>query len=88
MFDVKNIKMTTTKINTFTWIALILLITLSYYFAEAHLQNAAFFIAIVSIIKFIAVGFQFMEAKKANIAWQFLLVLFVFIYLAFIFILY
>lgn len=72
--------MTNTKLNTITWTALIILISLSYFFAETSFQNAALLIALGSIVKFTAVGFQFMETKKANILWQILLLLFVLLY--------
>lgn len=72
--------MTTTKTNTIVWIALIILISLSYFFAEKGLENATLLIASASVIKFISVGFQFMEAKKANIIWQFLLSFFAIVY--------
>ena len=72
--------MTTTKTNTIVWIALIILISLSYFFAEKGLENATLLIASASVIKFISVGFQFTEAKKANIIWQFLLSFFAIVY--------
>jgi len=53
--------MTTTRTNTIVWIALIILISLSYFFAEKGLENATLLIASASVIKFISVGFQFME---------------------------
>jgi len=80
--------MTTSKINTIVWIALIILISLSYFFAEAGLKSAAIMIAIASIIKFISVSFQFMEAKKANRVWQILLAFFASSYFIAIFIFY
>lgn len=66
----------TTKTNTIVWIALIILISVSYFFAETDFGNAAIMISIASSIKFLSVSFQFMEAKKANRFWQVLLLIF------------
>ena len=65
-----------TKTNTIVWIALVILILISYFFSESGVKNAAIMISIASVIKFLSVGFQFMEAKKANKIWQMLLVFF------------
>lgn len=81
-------KMTTTKTNTILWIALIILISLSYFFAESGFKNAALLISVASIIKFLSVGFQFMEAKIANKTWQYLLMFFALVYFTAIFVFY
>ena len=62
--------MKTNKTNTILWLALILMITLSYFFSEKHIQNAAIFIGVASVIKFLSVGFQFMETKHAHNFWK------------------
>ena len=80
--------MTTTKTNTIVWIALIILISLSYFFSESGIKNAAYIISIASIIKFLSVSFQFMEAKKANRLWQLILASFTIIYLIAVFVFY
>ena len=81
-------KMTTTKTNTIVWIALIILISLSYFFSETGIKNAAIMISIFSVIKFLSVGFQFMEAKKANRLWQIILTFFAVVYFTAVFIFY
>ena len=80
--------MTTTKTNTIVWIALIILISLSYFFSETGIKNAAIMISIFSVIKFLSVGFQFMEAKKANRLWQIILTFFAVVYFTAVFIFY
>ncbi len=80
--------MTTTKTNTLVWAILIILISLSYFLAENGIKNLAILIALASIIKFIAVSFQFMEAKKANTIWQIILSFFATIYFIAIYVFY
>lgn len=56
----------------YTWLGLILLTLLSYFFSEnilSGIQLAAVIMGIV-VIKFIAIGFQFMELKNANTTWK------------------
>jgi len=73
--------MTEIKKNTIMWVALVLLIILNYIFAENGMQNAVYFIVIVSAVKFLGVVFQFVEAKHAHFVWKALSVVFVAIYL-------
>ena len=80
--------MTITKTNTILWLVLISLITLSYFFAESGLTNAVLLISVASIIKFIAVSFQFMEAKKANKFWKILLSFFAIFYFVAVYVFY
>ena len=70
---VKTVK---NKPKLITAIQLIILISVSYFFSDANYTNAVIFISIASIIKFISVSFQFMEAKKANNFWKFLMTIF------------
>ena len=80
--------MTTNKANTILWIALVILISLSYFFSEKHIQSAAVIIALVSIVKFLSVGYQFMETKHAHIFWNGLLVFFTLVYFIGVFVFY
>lgn len=65
--------MKTTQINLITWILLVILILSSYFFSETHFKYATLGIAILSLIKFFAVSFQFMETKNAHRIWQVLI---------------
>tara|TARA_R110002050_G_scaffold195593_2_gene330485 strand:+ start:25996 stop:26238 length:243 start_codon:yes stop_codon:yes gene_type:complete len=76
------------KKNTFTWVALVLLIILNTIFAENGMQHAVYFIVTVSSIKFLAVVYQFIEAKHAHAAWKALSILFVAVYVIGILVLY
>jgi len=73
--------MTEIKKNTVLFVVLAVLITLNYFFAENHLENAVYIIVIASSMKFIGVTFQFIEVKNAHVIWKLLSVLFVAIYL-------
>lgn len=59
-----------------TWLALIGLTILSAVFANMDLAYVAILILGLSLLKFIGVAFFFMELKKANAFWKFLLVAF------------
>lgn len=55
-----------------TYLGLVLLTLLSYFFSEnilTGIQLAALIMGIVAI-KFIAIGFQFMELNNANSSWK------------------
>ena len=69
------------KKNAIMLVVLVTLIILNYVFAENGMQNAVYFIVVVSAIKFIGVVFQFIEAKHAHSAWKGLSFVFVAIYL-------
>jgi len=74
--------------NTWMLIALIVLIVLNYFFAENQMENAVYFIVIVSAVKFLGVTFQFIETKHAHFFWKALSVVFVGIYLIGVLVLY
>lgn len=74
--------MKTTQLNFVTWLLLVILILTSYFFAETHFKYAAIGIAILSLIKFFAVSFQFMETKKAHRIWQMLISIIVLAFLS------
>lgn len=80
--------MTTSKLNFITWILLVILIILSYFFAETQFKYAAIVIGLLSLIKFYAVSFQFMETKEAHGIWKGFIIFIGFLYLSFIAFLY
>lgn len=80
--------MKTLQLNFVTWLLLVVLILSSYFFAETHFKYATIGIAILSLIKFFAVSFQFMETKNAHGIWKFLIAFIGFIFLSFIIFLY
>ena len=59
-----------------TYVFLILMIVLSYFFAEQSLGWTTIAISVLAIIKFLLVGFNFMEVKHANVIWKIVLLLF------------
>jgi len=76
------------KLNTITWIALVVLICISTLFSENGFDNAYLLIAGLSVIKFITVMFQFVEVKQAHIVWKIVSLLFVVVYFVGILVLY
>ncbi|NQX97621.1 MAG: hypothetical protein HRT73_07040 [Flavobacteriales bacterium] len=68
------------KLNTITWILLVLLICLSTIFSENGFENAYLLITGLAVIKFTAVMFEFVDVKHAHIAWKIVSVLFVVVY--------
>lgn len=69
------------KLNTFLLVFLIISITAIYFLAENGSTNSLFIIGGITAIKFLAVAFQFMETKKANLFWKILSVVFIIAYL-------
>ena len=68
------------KLNLGLWITLVVLIVISSLFAE---NKSAFIIptlVTISAIKFLGVGFQFMEVKHAHIFWKILLFIFTLVF--------
>lgn len=63
----------------YTWFGLIALTLLSYFFSEKWLSGMQLAIAImlIIVIKFIAIGFQFMELKNADHGWKLLFISFI-----------
>ena len=68
------------KLNTIVWILLVVLICASTLFSENGFKNAFLVITGLSVIKFLSVMFQFVEAKHAHIVWKLLSILFVLVY--------
>ncbi len=58
--------------NRITWLALLLLTTLSYFSSESSLPGPWIFVSLLGItaVKFTGVGFQFMDLKRAHPFWQ------------------
>lgn len=76
------------KLNTVTWILLIVLICVSTLLAENSFKNAFLVVSGLSVIKFLSVIFQFVEVKNAHIIWKIVSVLFVVVYFFGIIVLY
>jgi hypothetical protein len=68
------------RLNTITWIALVLLIVVSTLFSENGIENSYLIIASLAVIKFLSVMFQFVEAKHAHIVWKMVSIVFVLVY--------
>ena len=68
------------KIN-YTYFAIIFAILGSFLVTEYMVANDSIFIALFSTLKFLLIGFIFMEVFKAHQVWKALLVLFMIIYL-------
>ncbi|MDT8412297.1 MAG: hypothetical protein RQ875_07545 [Vicingaceae bacterium] len=65
------------KINTLILTVLLALIIAIYLLAENKANSSFSIIAALTAIKFLAVSFQFMETKKANLLWKILILVFV-----------
>lgn len=75
------------KINTIILTVLLVLIITIYLLAENKANTSFTIIASLTSVKFIAVSFQFMETKKANLFWKILVSLFVVTFLIGVFVL-
>lgn len=58
------------KLNLFAYILLILLTISTSFISKEHIANSTTFILILSAVKFLIVGFIFMELRKAHIVWK------------------
>ncbi|MCB9360867.1 MAG: hypothetical protein H6587_05580 [Flavobacteriales bacterium] len=76
------------KLNTITWLALVLLIVVSTLFSENGIENSYIIISSLAVVKFLSVMFQFVEAKHAHLVWKIVSVTFVLVYVIGIIILY
>lgn len=58
--------------NLITWIGLISLTGTSYLFSESQLSvsRVVLLVSAITAIKFMAVGFQFMDVKHAHLLWK------------------
>ncbi len=70
------------KKDLILWLSLIVLTLASYFFAEAGMPPSTLvgLLLVITAIKFLGIGFQFMELKKAHRFWK---VSFVSIFLVF-----
>lgn len=76
------------RINTITWVFLVLLTIFGYFMAEGSSLSTSIVLALVLVataIKFLTVGFQFLDLKEAHIAWRILFVVFILLFLTAIF---
>jgi hypothetical protein len=69
------------RLNTITWIALVLLIVVSTLFSENGFENSFIVIIGFAALKFLSIMFQFVETKHAHIVWKIVSLVFVLIYL-------
>lgn len=60
------------KSNLIVLIVLLILTAISAAVANSGIANAARYIILLAGLKFLLVGFYFMELKEANIAWRIL----------------
>lgn len=60
------------RTDTLLWLLLIGLTLFAYFSAESNLSNSTLVLFLVGAtsIKFLGVGFQFMEMKKAHLFWK------------------
>ena len=80
--------MNSLRINTITWIFLVLLTIFGFFMAEGSSLSKSIVLSLVLLttaIKFLAVGFQFLDLKEAHIAWRILFVVFILSFLTAIF---
>jgi uncharacterized membrane protein len=69
------------KLNTVALVSLIGIIMINYFLAESRPNFSILIICLLSLIKFFAVTFQFMEVKTAHIFWKVLVVALAAVYL-------
>ena len=70
------------KLTIITWVSLVLLTIVSALFSNLENNLGAILIIGLATLKFLVVGFQFMELKKAHTFWKVLLLFFIIIYAA------
>ena len=61
-----------TKTNIVVWVALVLFTLLTFYSSEALFSGTqlVFVLMGIVIVKFLAIGLQFIELKKAHTIWK------------------
>lgn len=78
-----------TKSNIIVWIGLVLFTLLTFYSSEALFTGTQLVLILMGIvtIKFLGIGFQFIELKKAHATWKVLFTGFIlfFVLLVFVF---
>ena len=68
------------KLTIITWIGLILLTIIVALFSGFENNLGVFLIIGLSVIKFLAVAFEFMELKKTHSFWKITLLFFIVVY--------
>lgn len=60
------------KANIITWILLIILTLLGFYFSEGQATGIILALSLmgITILKFSGIGFQFIELKHAHVFWK------------------
>ncbi|KAA3612992.1 MAG: hypothetical protein D8M58_11820 [Calditrichaeota bacterium] len=74
------------KSNKITWIVLVVLTIIGYLFSDSSFSGTGLALLILSLygLKFLGIGFQYMELKDAHFAWKFLLPLIFLVFITFI----
>jgi hypothetical protein len=70
--------------NTVLWATMVILIVLVFWLAEEssiHIPGLIFIILGVALVKFLGIGFQFMELKHAHLIWRFSFTSFILLFL-------
>jgi hypothetical protein len=72
--------------NKITWLVLISLTITGFLFSESSMLGTSFALIITLLygIKFLGIGFQFMELNKAHFIWKTILVVILLIFVSFI----
>ena len=72
--------------NKITWLILISLTITGFIFSESTFLKTGLAVTIIFLyaIKFLGIGFQFMELKKAHIIWKAILISILIIFVSFI----
>ena len=78
MKKIKDTSNSVIQTYTIVWAFLILLIVSLYLFSEAGFGTSMFLF--ISVIKFLLVGFFFMEVRNSHIVWKLVLILFAVIF--------
>lgn len=75
------------KKDLILWVVLITLTLVGYFSSITEMEKMTLILSllVVTIVKFIGVGFQFMELKKAHIFWKVSLVALLSVYVLLVF---
>jgi cytochrome c oxidase subunit IV len=70
------------KLNIITWIALIALTIASFLFSEGKFsgRSLVLFLMLITIVKFSAIGMQFIGLRHAHFVWRILFVSFIMLF--------
>ncbi len=70
------------RANTITWLLLVVLTITAYFFSEGNLTGITLviFIMAITLIKFTAIGWQFVELKNSHVVWRALFAGFILIF--------